>query len=209
MRGAGSWERAKEILEQALQLQAEKRRAYLQSACGGDADLLSEVESLIASHEEAGSRFLGATAPEVLQLHRSPGLTSGTRLGPYEILSQLGVGGMGEVYQARDTRLGRNVAIKVLPNNFSQNSDFRQRLENEARTISRLSHPNICTLHDIGHQDDVDFLVLELVDGKTLTFKAGEIVHYDGCSFRLGGGRVVDCLGALIAIELGWMKLVR
>jgi len=162
------WERIKEILEQALSLEPGKREGYLDSACRGDGDLRSEVESLMASHEEAGSQFLGATAPEVLQLRTPRGLTSGTRLGPYEILSQLGAGGMGEVYRARDTRLGRNVAIKVLRDRFSQNSDLRQRLENEARTISKLSHPNICTLHDIGHQADMDFLVLEFVEGKTL-----------------------------------------
>ena len=167
MRGE-RWERTKEILEQALQLHPEKRQAYLYSACGGDADLRSEVESLISSHEEAGSQFLAAAAPEVLQLPRARGLASGTRLGPYEILSQLGAGGMGEVYRALDTRLGREVAIKVLPDRFSQNSDLRQRLQNEARAISKLSHPNVCTLHDIGHQDDIDFLVLEFVEGKTL-----------------------------------------
>jgi predicted ATPase/serine/threonine protein kinase/predicted transcriptional regulator len=95
-------------------------------------------------------------------------LASGEKLGPYEILSPLGVGGMGEVYRARDTRLGRTVAIKVLPEHLSQKSDLRQRLESEARAISRLSHPNICTLHDIGHQEGKDFLVLEFVEGTTL-----------------------------------------
>jgi len=92
----------------------------------------------------------------------------GTKLGPYEILSPLGAGGMGEVYRARDSRLGRTVAIKVLPERLSQEPDLRQRLEQEARTVSRLSHPNICTLHDIGHHDGIDFLVLEFVEGKTL-----------------------------------------
>lgn len=92
----------------------------------------------------------------------------GTRLGPYEILSPIGAGGMGEVYRARDTRLGRTVAIKVLPERFSQRPELRQRLEREARTISQLSHPSICTLHDIGHQDGIDYLVLEFVQGETL-----------------------------------------
>jgi predicted ATPase/predicted Ser/Thr protein kinase len=94
--------------------------------------------------------------------------TAGTRLGPYEILSPLGAGGMGEVYRARDTRLDRIVALKVLPERFSQNPEFRERLEREARTISKLSHPNICTLHDIGEQSGIDFLVLEFVEGQTL-----------------------------------------
>ena len=95
-------------------------------------------------------------------------LPSGTKLGPYEIQSPLGAGGMGEVYRARDTRLERDVAIKVLPANLSSDPNLRQRLEREAKAVSKLSHPHICTLHDIGHQDGVDFLVMELVEGETL-----------------------------------------
>src|SRR5262250_1592091 len=95
-------------------------------------------------------------------------LTSGKKLGPYEIGVPLGAGGMGEVYRARDMRLERDVAIKVLPANLSSDPSLRQRLEREAKTVSRLSHPNICTLHDIGHQEGVDFLVMELVEGETL-----------------------------------------
>jgi serine/threonine protein kinase len=98
-------------------------------------------------------------------------LTSGTKLGPYEIVSLLGAGGMGEVYRARDTRLERDVAIKVLPASLSSDPSLRQRLEREAKAVSKLSHPHICTLHDIGHQDGVDFLVMELVDGETLEHK--------------------------------------
>src|SRR5205807_8852504 len=96
------------------------------------------------------------------------GLTSGTKLGPYEIQTPLGAGGMGEVYRARDTRLERDVALKVLPAGLSSDPSLRQRLEREAKAVSRLSHPHICTLHGIGHQDGVDFLVMELVEGETL-----------------------------------------
>jgi eukaryotic-like serine/threonine-protein kinase len=95
-------------------------------------------------------------------------LTIGTKLGPYEIQSPLGAGGMGEVYRARDTRLERAVAIKVLPAHLSSDPDLRQRLEREAKAVSKLSHPHICTLHDIGHQEGMDFLVMELVEGETL-----------------------------------------
>ena len=95
-------------------------------------------------------------------------LTSGTKLGPYEIVEPLGAGGMGEVYRARDTRLGRDVAIKVLPAHLSANPDLRQRMEREAKAISSLNHPHICTLHDIGSQDGVDFLVMEHLEGETL-----------------------------------------
>ena len=95
-------------------------------------------------------------------------LTSGTKLGPYEIQSPLGSGGMGEVYRARDTRLDRSVAIKVLPAHLSSDPGLKQRLERESKAISALQHPNICTLFDVGSQDGVDFLVMELLDGQTL-----------------------------------------
>jgi len=95
-------------------------------------------------------------------------LTSGTKLGPYEILSPLGAGGMGEVYHARDTRLERSVAVKVLPASSASDSGLRQRLEREAKAVSALNHPHICTLHDVGSQDGVDFLVMELLEGETL-----------------------------------------
>jgi eukaryotic-like serine/threonine-protein kinase len=95
------------------------------------------------------------------------GIPSGTRLGPYEVESLLGAGGMGEVYRARDTRLERTVAVKVLAGNLTDPS-LRLRLEREAKSISRLSHPHICTLHDLGHDAGTDYLVMELVEGETL-----------------------------------------
>jgi Tol biopolymer transport system component len=95
-------------------------------------------------------------------------LTSGKKLGPYEIQSPIGSGGMGEVYRAKDTRLDRTVAVKVLPSHLSENPEARQRFDREARAISSLNHPNICTLHDVGHQDGVDFLVMEFLEGETL-----------------------------------------
>jgi eukaryotic-like serine/threonine-protein kinase len=95
-------------------------------------------------------------------------LTSGTKLGPYEILAPLGAGGMGEVYRARDTRLDRTVAVKILPSHLSSNPEAKQRFEREARAISSLNHPHICTLHDVGNQDGTDYLVMELLEGETL-----------------------------------------
>src|SRR5437764_14024687 len=88
----------------------------------------------------------------------------GTKLGPYEIVAPLGAGGMGEVWRAKDTRLERSVAIKVLPAEFAQNAQFKVRFEREARTISQLNHPHICTLHDVGD----DYIVMELLEGETL-----------------------------------------
>ena len=95
-------------------------------------------------------------------------LANGTRLGPYEIIAPLGAGGMGEVYRARDTRLDRIVAIKILPPHFADDAMRRQRFEREAKVISSLNHPNICTLHDIGRQDGVDFIVMEFLEGQSL-----------------------------------------
>src|SRR3989304_3928465 len=95
-------------------------------------------------------------------------LSAGTKLGPYEIISVIGAGGMGEVYRAKDTRLDRVVAVKILPSHLSSNTELRQRFEREARTISSLSHPNICALYDIGHQDGTDYLVMEYLEGETL-----------------------------------------
>src|SRR6202166_2605569 len=92
----------------------------------------------------------------------------GRRLGPYEILSAIGAGGMGEVYKALDTRLDRIVAIKVLPTHLADRSELRERFEREAKTIASLNHPHICVLHDIGHQDGTDYLVMEYLEGETL-----------------------------------------
>jgi serine/threonine protein kinase len=96
------------------------------------------------------------------------GLAAGSRLGPYEITGPLGMGGMGEVYRARDTRLERTVAIKIFPARLSADPVRKQRFEREAKTISSLNHPHICVLHDIGSQDGVDYLVMECVEGETL-----------------------------------------
>ncbi|HXM70316.1 MAG TPA: serine/threonine-protein kinase, partial [Thermoanaerobaculia bacterium] len=95
-------------------------------------------------------------------------LQPGTRLGPYEILSPVGAGGMGEVYKARDTRLDRSVAIKVLTSRLAGSGDPRVRFEREAKAISALNHPHICTLHDVGHEGDSEYLVMEYLEGETL-----------------------------------------
>src|SRR6267378_6757250 len=95
-------------------------------------------------------------------------LAPGAKLGPYEILTPLGAGGMGEVYRARDTRLDRIVAVKILPSHLSDNVTLRQRFEQEAKAISSLNHPHICILHDVGHQDGIAYLVMEYLEGKTL-----------------------------------------
>ncbi|MFZ3329520.1 MAG: protein kinase [Candidatus Acidiferrales bacterium] len=106
-------------------------------------------------------------------------IASGTRFGPYEVISAAGAGGMGEVYRAKDTRLDRTVAVKVLPSELAQDPEKRQRFEREARSIATLSHPHICALYDIGHQDGVEYLVLEYLEGETLEKKL------EKCSLRM------------------------
>jgi serine/threonine protein kinase len=116
-------------------------------------------------------------------------VAAGVRLGPYEIQSLIGAGGMGEVYRARDTRLDRTVAIKVLPSDLASDPERRQRFEREARTISSLTHPHICTLHDVGEQDGTPFLVMEYLEGESL-------------SDRLAKGRVALARALEIATQI-------
>ncbi|HTD52604.1 MAG TPA: serine/threonine-protein kinase, partial [Thermoanaerobaculia bacterium] len=106
-------------------------------------------------------------------------LPAGTKLGPYEVLSPLGAGGMGEVYKARDTRLERIVAVKVLSSQLSSSEEMRQRFEREAKAISQLSHPHICALYDVGSQDGTEYLVMEYLEGETLATRliGGALPH--------------------------------
>jgi Tol biopolymer transport system component len=120
-------------------------------------------------------------------------LAPGTRLGPYEIVSPLGAGGMGVVYRARDTRLGRDVAVKVLPEHLSSAPEVRARFEREARAVSSLNHPHICTLHDVGREGETDFLVMELVEGETLAARLERGALPTGEVLRLGG-QIADAL---------------
>ena len=162
-----TWKRVKAIAIEAWEQPAAERIGYVTSACADDENLKREVLSLVASMADAEDRF------EVPPLLREDGISGlrliGQRVGAYDILSRIGTGGMGEVYKARDTRLGRVVAIKVLPRSASTDPMSRERMAREARAIAALNHPHICTIHDIGTHDGVDFLVMEFVDGETLS----------------------------------------
>ncbi len=163
------WQKVKEIFSSALRYEPAQRSAFLSEACSGDAVLRQEVESLISAHEKDGS-FIDSPAYVVAAaiIDDQPELTKGQSLGSYEILSTLGKGGMGEVYLAQDKRLGRKVALKLLPPYLSQHSDRRRRFEQEARAASALNHPNILTIHEIGQVEDRHFIATELVEGETL-----------------------------------------
>src|ERR1700683_3549303 len=122
-------------------------------------------------------------------------LSIGTKLGPYEIQSLLGAGGMGEVYRARDTRLDRTVAIKILTQGLADTPEVRQRFEREARAVSSLSHPHICVLYDVGHQDGTEYLVMEYLEGETLAARIetrernADEDRRETARFRFGEGR--------------------
>ena len=169
---ADRWEHVFALFDAALSRPDAERGAFLASECGEDARLRDDVQSLLAAHGEAegflsnqprraGAEADGRSAP-------APCLAPGLRLGVFEIERFVGAGGIGEVYKARDTRLDRSVAIKVLSPDAATDPRSRARFAFEARAIARLSHPRICALHEMGHQDGVDFLVMEYLEGETL-----------------------------------------
>ena len=168
------WRRVGEIYHAALSLAGDERDTFLADACGQDADLRREVESLLA-HASDDSGFLETSALELagraVASQQPPSLV-GRRLGPYEILSIIGAGGMGEVYLARDTRLQRDVAIKCLPPHVASDPAARARLEREARLLATLNHPNVAAIYGVEEADGVIGLVLELIDGPTLAERA-------------------------------------
>ena len=192
------WPRARAVFEHALTLPVSARSAYLAAACGQDADVRQQVERMLASHGRAG-QFLEIPLAVPLADFASSVDLEGTRIGPYQVGTRIGAGGMGEVYRARDARLGRSVAIKVLPSHVINDSQARARFDREARLIATLNHPHICVLHDVGeatvttaqsHGDGRDtfivrYLVMELLEGETLAARLAqaplpmdEALHY-------------------------------
>ena len=174
------WSRIKEIFTSALDRPDAERRQYVETACGGDGQLLLEVESLLDSDGAAGEFCEGAAA-HVLNAFPPPSgvlghrLQAGERLAGYVITRLVGAGGMGEVYRARDTRLGREVAIKTVGSQFAD-AISRRRLLKEARHAATLSHANICTIYEIGESGDVPFIAMEYIDGQPL----GELCRGEG-----------------------------
>ena len=162
------WRRVQEVFAAATTQDAESRAAFLDEACRDDPELRAEVESLLSSLGAAPSGFLESPAIDALPSLPSRSVRKGSRLGPYEILGPLGAGGMGEVHRARDPRLGREVAIKVLPAEFSSDPDRLRRFEKEARSASALNHPNIVTIYDTGSSDGAAWIAMERIEGETL-----------------------------------------
>ncbi len=169
------WREAKDLLAEALELPAGQRASFLDSRCG-DPALRRELEALLAASD--GDGFLdgeptlpnpaGAVVPAIPPAPAAPAIDAGEILGPYRIEKKLGEGGMGEVYQALDSRLGRRVAIKVLPARLSQNASALKRFERETKALAALSHPNILAIFDVGRHGGTAFAVTELLTGATL-----------------------------------------
>jgi serine/threonine protein kinase/Tfp pilus assembly protein PilF len=164
------WEQIKRQFHAALEYEPAERAAFLARECAGDGPLRHELESLLASHERA-KNFIETPASDVaaaLLSEDKHGLVAGQTVGPYKIAGVLATGGMGEVYLADDARLGRKIALKLLPTQFIVNADRVRRFGQEARAASALNHPNIVTIHDIGQTDSVHFIATEFVEGETL-----------------------------------------
>lgn len=164
------WQQIEKIYYAALDRDKDRRANFITEACGSDDELRREVESLLASHERAEG-FLDSPALDIaarMIADEQEASIVGTAIGPYKILSLLGVGGMGEVYLAQDVRLGRRVALKLLPVFFTKDKDRVRRFEQEARAASALNHPNILTIYEIGQIEGIHFIATEFIEGDTL-----------------------------------------
>ena len=167
---AERWQQVKEIFNSAINYRPEERSSFISNACSGDEELRNQVESLIASHEKSGS-FIDEPAFEAaasLLMREKVELNSGQMIASYEVISFISRGGMGEVYLAEDKRLGRKVALKLLPASFTTDDDRLRRFEQEARAASALNHPNIITIYEITKAAGSHVIATEFVEGETL-----------------------------------------
>ena len=170
------WAQADRLFDAALDRRPHERTAFLRGACAGDEELLRAVESLLEHERDAGG-FLERPAIDLMAQQQDVGPAVpliGRELAGYRVIELVGRGGMGEVYRARDTKLGRHVAIKVLPAAFAADADRLARFEREARTLAALNHPHIAMIHGLEQAGDVCALVMELVEGEDLSEQSRE-----------------------------------
>src|SRR5215472_3859363 len=162
-----NWERIQSIFLEAVELDPEQRVRFLDTACAGDAEVRREVESLLA-HDGASDGAISQAVGHLAQsLVDAVTIQPGTKLGNYQVLRLIGSGGMGEVYEARDEKLSRKVAIKVLPSYLADYPERLRRFEQEAQAAGALNHPNILAVHLMGNFEGMPYLVSELLEGAT------------------------------------------
>jgi Tol biopolymer transport system component len=199
---SGTWDEVFALFDAALTMTGVEREVFLARECGTDGRLRTRVESLLEAHGDAGG-FLSSAAIRATHASSAPPppfehLAPGTRIGVFEIESFAGAGGMGEVYRAHDTRLDRHVALKILSQHCAADPRDRARFAYEARAIARLSHSHICALHDLGHSEGIDFLVMEYLNGETLAsrLRRGPLPLVEGLPIAIQIAEALDAAHA-------------
>src|SRR5947209_7822622 len=192
-RSDSRWQQIEHLFEAAHSLAPADRGAFLMRTAPQDPELRAEVESLLRAADEQTSFLNDGPLPRGSRI--GDGLQAGDTLGSFQVSAVLGRGGMGDVWRARDLRLNRDVAIKVLHADFAHDRDRAERLRREAKAVASLNHPHICSLYDVGTHDGVDFLVMELVEGETLAarLRKGALSLSDALQFAI---QIADAVAA-------------
>jgi eukaryotic-like serine/threonine-protein kinase len=175
-----NWREISKIFHLALEKSAEERSAFLDQQCADDTELRREIENLLNANDDKDS-FIDSPKIGLATLDKQPKLSNGEKIGSFEIIKMLGAGGMGEVYLAKDLRLNRFIALKILPSNSAIDVNANRRFLREAQSAAALEHPHICTTHEIGEQNGFSFIVMQYVEGETLSakIKAGNLKPLD------------------------------
>ncbi len=177
------WQKVNEVFQSVIELDPDEQKAYLDKACAEDKSLRQQVESLIVADNEAENFISGNAAEDIAHLltHKDLPTLTGEKLGHYEIISELGAGGMGKVYLAKDSKLNRPIAVKTLPISYSSHSDYVKRFQTEAKAAANLNHPNVATVYSVEETDDKRFFItMEYVEGKSL----GKSIPENGLDLR-------------------------
>src|SRR5512145_1229787 len=191
------WKQVDQLMQEALERESAERAAFLAEACGGDDELRREVESLLGFHERAGDFIEAPPSDMAADWLIAKESLAGQTIGHYQLMRRIGRGGMGEVYLARDTRLGRPAALKLLQTSLTQDAARVRRFKQEARAASALNHPNIITIYEVGQADSTagaaHYIAAEFVDGQTLR----KLCHGAGLTLGAALDILIQVAGAL------------